>query len=97
MKLNFITDHGSILDRMSCAFRVDCGAFGAMLAAAVFGGLAGLAGPDSGLAWTGAVTLAVIGLDDLSPLAGRAGLAEPVLDRTRKEGILTPEPSASGS
>jgi hypothetical protein len=70
MKLNFITDQGSILDRMSCALRVDCGPLGATLAAAAFLGFACLAASGFARAWNWAVTLAAIGLEDLS--SGRA-------------------------
>src|ERR1019366_3303435 len=84
MKLNFITDQGSILDMVSWALRVCCAApLTPAPAAAALGGRPGLAAPVFGRIWNGAVTLAVIGLDDLSPFGGRAGLAAPVLDRAR--------------
>jgi hypothetical protein len=58
-----------------------------------------LAAPVFGRIWNGAVTLAVIGLDDLSPFGGRAGLAAPVLDRARNgNGAINfaPRPRADG-
>src|ERR1022692_5245557 len=109
MKLNFMTDHGSIRDRRSCALRVDTGPLGTALAAAtlgrfavldgfaVLGVFAVLASPGFGLAWNGAVTLAVIVLGDLSAFGGRSGLAAPVLDLARNEGLsLAAMPGVDG-